>query len=169
VQLHHGEGAVHTNVNKTFPTVVMLPFSSPTSKTNKLDQLVTTTSHSNMNQSQNSTMVDNATLKAEPVPPWKIAIAFIGVFVPYATVSNPLQAIDFSAMNINHALVRLESILSNPSSQIHPLKSILSNPSSQIHPLKSILSNPSSRICPLESVLSALQPDQSSAACEVDP
>ena len=122
MQLHHGEGAVHTNVNKTFPTVVMLPFSSTTSKTNKLDQLVTTTSHSHINQSQTSAMTDKDI-------PWKILAAL----APYVTVSHPtFQATDFSAMNINHALIRLESVLSNPSSRIRPPESILLNPSSRL-------------------------------------
>jgi hypothetical protein len=55
---------------------------------------------------------------------WEMIAALFVALGPILVVSYPpFQAIDFSAMNINHALIHLESILSNPSSRIHPLES----------------------------------------------
>lgn len=83
------------------------------------------TSNASMNQTETSTTAP------EPVPitRLKMAVAILAAILPYLTVSYPpFQAIDFSTMNINHAL---------HSSRVRPLESVLSNLSSRIHPLKS--------------------------------
>jgi hypothetical protein len=46
---------------------------------------------------------------------YTILLKVVGVVGGYIAVSYPpFQTTDFSAMNINHALIRLESVLSNP-------------------------------------------------------